>query len=289
MSRPPLLAFFGHHKCASTWVHNIVDALCAEAGWRRDYLYGEHQFGRDLAAHVAERRLDWISYVNADARHLERLPPFRGFHLVRDPRDLVVSAYFSHLHSHPTHAWPELVPHREALSRVDKREGLLLELEFSAQFLTQMETWDYGQENVLELQQETFTKDPYRGFLQVFRHLGVLDESHYNKARWLPYLTRSIVNITNRLSGGVQPLRLPAEDLPGERILGVVFDNRFEKFSKGRGKGREDVKSHYRKGEGGDWVNHFEPVHVEAFRARWNSLLLRLGYETRADWNLPRG
>ena len=287
MTRPPLLAFFGHHKCASTWIHNIVDAVCVDAGWRRDYLYGEHLFKGDLAAHVAANKLDWISYVNADAKHLERLPALRGFHIVRDPRDLVVSAYFSHRNSHPTHAWPELIPHRETLTRLDKREGLLAEIEFSGQFLVQMDSWDYERPDVLELKQEQFTKDPYRGFLEVFRFLGVLDESHYNKARWLPYLLRSALNITNLKSSGLQPLRLPFDSIPGERLLGVIYDNRFEKFSEGRDKGKENVKSHYRKGAGGDWINHFEPVHVEAFKRRWNALVLKLGYESSPDWSLP--
>lgn len=283
MSRPPLLAFFGHHKCASTWIHNIVDAVCADAGWRCDYLYGEHLFGGDLAAHVARKKLDWISYVNADAKHVQRLPELRGFHVVRDPRDLVVSSYFSHRNSHPTHAWPELVPHREKLLKLDKREGLLLEIEFSGQFLAQMESWDYARSDVLELKQEAFTKDPYRGFLDVFRFLGVLDETHYNKQRWLPYLVRAALNITNRKSA-LQPLRSPLDAIPGERLLGIVYDNRFEKFSEGRGKGKEDVKSHYRKGAGGDWINHFEDVHVDAFKRRWNDLVLKLGYERDPDW-----
>lgn len=287
MNRPPLLAFFGHHKCASTWIHNIVDAVCADAGWRCDYLYGEHLFKSDLAAHVASKRLDWISYVNADAKHLARLPALRGFHIVRDPRDLVVSAYFSHRNSHPTHAWPELIPHRERLTKLDKREGLLAEIEFSGQFLIQMESWDYTRPDVLELKQELFTKDPYRGFLEVFRFLGVLDDTHYNKQRWLPYLLRSALNISNRKLGALQPVRVAMDSIPGERLLGVVYDNRFEKFSEGRDKGRENVKSHYRKGAGGDWVNHFEEVHVAAFKRRWNELLLKLGYERDAAWTLP--
>lgn len=288
MSRPPLLAFFGHHKCASTWIHNIVDAVCADAGWRCDYLYGEHLFKADLATHVATKRLDWISYVNADAKHLARLPAFRGFHIVRDPRDLVVSAYFSHRNSHPTHAWPELIPHRERLTKLDKREGLLAEIEFSGQFLAQMESWDYTRPEVLELKQESFTKDPYRGFLEVFRFLGVLDEAHYNKQRWLPYLVRSTLNITNRKFGALQPVRMPFDSIPGERLLGVVYDNRFEKFSEGRDKGKENTKSHYRKGAGGDWINHFEEVHVAAFKRRWNKLVLDLGYEHDESWSLPQ-
>ncbi len=43
----PLLAFFGHHKCASTWTHSIVDWVCADAGWKLAYLYDEKPFGDD--------------------------------------------------------------------------------------------------------------------------------------------------------------------------------------------------------------------------------------------------
>jgi hypothetical protein len=280
----PLLCFFGHHKCASTWIHSILDALAADAGWRITYLYDERQFEQDLPRHVAREAVDLLSYVNADHAHVSRLGPLRGFHVVRDPRDLIVSAYFSHKKSHPTHAWPELLPHRERLQSLSKSEGLLAELEFSAPFLEHMAGWDYGRNDVLELRQEDFTLDPYRGFLRVFEFLGVLDEEHYEKKDWLPWLARAATNIAWRKSGGLWPVRLPARKIPGERLLGVVWDQRFEKYTGGRARGAEDASSHYRKGVGGDWVKHFEAEHVRVFKERWNELLLKLGYETDSGW-----
>jgi len=282
----PLLCYFGHHKCASTWIHTILDVLCAELGWRIGYLYEARQFGGDLPAHVRERRLDVVSYVNADVEHARGLPPLRGFHVIRDPRDLIVSSYFSHRNSHPTDAWPELVPHREALRRVPQEEGLLLEMEFSAPFLNQMASWDYGRDDVLELRQESFTADPYRGFLEVFAFLGVLDETHYNKVRWLPYLARAGNNLVHRLSGGIWPLRLPFASVPAERVLGVVWAQRFEAHARGRARGVEDAASHYRSGRAGDWARHFTPEHVEAFKQRFGDLVVRLGYESDDDWSL---
>jgi hypothetical protein len=284
----PLLAFFGHHKCASTWIHNVVDAVAADAGWRIAYVYDEKLFDQDLAGYVQRERLDFLSYVNADFAHVAQLPRVRGFHVVRDPRDLVVSAYFSHKQSHPTHAWPELVPHRERLQKLSKRDGLLAEMDFSARFLEQMSTWDYGQENVLELKQEEFTSDPYGGFIRAFRFLGALDEEHYAKKDWPRYLARATANILWRWSRRSSPLRWPMPRIPGERLLGIVFDQRFEKHAAGREKGKEDSASHYRKGVGGDWVHHFEEIHVERFKERWNGLLLRLGYEHDADWQGER-
>ncbi len=284
----PLLAFFGHHKCASTWIHNVVDAVAADAGWRIAYLYDEKLFSGDLRAYVERERLDFLSYVNADWKHARALPNVRGFHVVRDPRDLVVSAYFSHRQTHPTHAWPELVPHRERLQKLSKHDGLLAELEFSAPFLAHMAGWNYEQENVLELKQEEFTIDPYRGFVRVFRFLGALDEEHHAKKHWLPYLAQAATNIVWRVSGRLWPLRMPMRTIPGERLLGVVFDQRFEKHAGGREKGKEDAASHYRKGVGGDWINHFETEHVRRFKERWNELVLRLGYETDPEWSLER-
>ena len=155
MSRPDkLLAYFGHHKCASTWIHSILDVVCTDAGWKLAYLYDESSFGEDLGGYVAREGIDFVSYVNADPAYIRSLPAYRGFHVVRDPRDLVVSAYFSHKHSHPTRDWPELVAHRETLNRVSQDAGLLLEMEFNREYLEEMAAWDYGQEHVLELRQE---------------------------------------------------------------------------------------------------------------------------------------
>ena len=77
--------------------------------------------------------------------------------------------------------------------------------------------------------------------------------------------------------------------LPGERLLGIVYSERYEKLTAGRAKGAEDSKSHYRKGVGGDWVNHFTPALVDAFKERYGDLVVRLGYEADEDWTLPSG
>jgi hypothetical protein len=279
----PLLAYFGHHKCASTWIHSIVDWVCSDAGWKLAYLYDEKPFGNDLAAWVARERIDFVSYVNANAKHVN-LQNYRGFHVVRDPRDLVVSAYFSHKNSHPTTDWPELPAHREKLNQLPKAEGLLEEMLFNQHVLAEMYDWNYAQEHVLELKQEEFTPDPYRGFLRVFGFLDVLDESSFAKTRQIPYLLQAANNIWWRQKKLFW--RRPMDTFPAERLLGIVHSNRFSNYAGGRKKGEVDEKSHYRKGEAGDWKNHFEPVHVARFKELYNELLLKLGYETTRDWTI---
>lgn len=281
----PRYAYYGHHKSASSWVHTIVGHVCDETGMRCSYLANEGMFDGDLRAWVERDRSDFLCYVNADWEHVRHLPEHRGFHIVRDPRDILTSAYFSHLHSHKTDAWPELVDHRKRLEEVTKDEGLILEMDFNSDVFAEMDGWNYEQENVLELKMEEFTPDPLNGFLEVFRFLGFLDESHYSKKKQARWLVTSAANVLHR--HGKLPLQRPATSLPAERLLGIVHDNRFDTKAGGRKAGEEQTTSHYRKGVAGDWVNHFGPEHVEAFKERYNPLLLKLGYEREADWSLP--
>jgi tetratricopeptide (TPR) repeat protein len=58
----------------------------------------------------------------------------------------------------------------------------------------------------------------------------------------------------------------------------------FANLSNGRIEGQEN-KSHYRKGQPGDWRNHFDSSHIDCFKKLYNPLLLKLGYETNEDWN----
>ena len=109
-----LVAYFGQHKCASAWCHGIMGRMAKKAGLRHQKFSRRTEFDSDLGAYVARHRLGAVSWVNAEYTLLAGLD-CRGFHVVRDPRDILVSAYFSHLTTHPTENWPRLVPFREKL------------------------------------------------------------------------------------------------------------------------------------------------------------------------------
>ena len=281
-----LLCYFGHHKCASTWVHNIVENVCDEAGWRSAYLANAGMFDHDLSGWLKSNPTEFLCLVNADWNDVSKPGgDYRGFHMVRDPRDILTSAYFSHLHSHKTGAWPALVEHRKRLQATDKHGGLMLELDFNADVFDEMARWDRNQEQVLELKMEEFTTDPLNGWLAVFRHLGIIDEDHRGKLGQIKASVRSALNVAHH--HGRWPVGRTLGSLPAERLLGIVHDNRFETKTGGRKEGEEKVTSHYRKGVAGDWANHFTAEHVDAFKERYNDLLLQLGYETSPDWGLP--
>jgi hypothetical protein len=278
-----LRAFFGHHKCASSWAGVICADACRELGLRHAIVHDAQPLPVSLAAHVQNEAIEFLSYTNADIDHVRRLGPLRAFHVVRDPRDVVVSAYFSHLHSHPTQEWPELLEHRRALGRLSPEEGLLLEMKFRERQMQEMYSWNYQRSDVLELRMEDLVVRPYSQALRIFSFLDLLDERDLTPPRRLRWLLAKALRRVERdtpLRVGWRPRRIPAE-----RLLGVVWEHDFAKKAKGRQQGQEDRKSHYRKGVAGDWRNHFQSRHVAFFKERYGDLLLKLGYERDADWD----
>ncbi len=104
--------YFGHHKCASTYIIDILSTVAARGGLgchteflsRRLPLGYEHEPGQQERIATAYRGLSEtacavICHGNADADVVATLPEaggFRGFHMIRDPRDMLVSGYFWH-------------------------------------------------------------------------------------------------------------------------------------------------------------------------------------------------
>ena len=300
-----LYCYFGHHKCASTWIRSILREVTWAAGLTLEEVFCPYLPEKrtalitasqqrlpfeDLATYLQQQNAVFASFPIAVSELVENLQtiPFRGFHVVRDPRDLIVSAYFSHRYSHPIEPLPELEPHRERLAAVSKEDGLFLEMEFSAPVLQDMWAWPYGHPDILEVKMEELTARPYEGFVRIFEFLGLLDEGEsYSARRRIGLFVREMLN---RVSFRYRWLRWLRRPMPvtGELLLGRVWDHRFEKKARRR-KGEEDPRSHYRKGQPGDWRNHFTEEHVAAFKEKFGDLVVRLGYELDNDWGLtPR-
>jgi len=307
-------AYFGHHKCASTWVREMVELVCREIGLGH-YLvvhdrrpgalaplraFATQGRGRERGKGGFERRLlrqraeeagaGFVSCITADREQLEALAPSRAFHVIRDPRDIIVSGYFSHRNSRPAdhpqpEAWgrPHIAEHRERLQAVSKEEGLLLEMDFARRTLLDLAEWDYSRPQVLELRMEELAARPYDGFVRVFQHLELLAEDEPSAGRELVavWLRRTLNRVSARRPLGALRRPMPAT---GEIVLGAVYGNRFEAKTRGRRAGAEDTRSHYRKGVAGDWINHFTPAHSEAFKQRFGDLVVQLGYEQDNDW-----
>lgn len=284
-----LVAAFGHHKCASMWIHSICQQVCVDLGLRLGSVFGEREFAGDLECYVREGKIDFLLYGNADFHQVQRLPVenIRAFHYVRDPRDIVVSAYFSHRNSHSTEAWPELVEYREKLHSCSKEQGLFLELEFRSQQFQEMRSWSENSDNgsIRLYKIEEVISSPYQTFLEIFGALGLLDPEYYSAANRLRFLLAKASARLEHLMGNSVRLPRGIKAMPSERLLGIVYEREFSRLSGGRQRGQVDPTSHFRRGVHGDWINHFSVEHLQFFKERYGDLVLQYGYESDRDWD----
>jgi len=261
--------YFGHHKSGSTWIASILQTIARHLHGRYLHAYTPEAFSRAI------RQIDdgptFVSYVNAEPAFVAPLVvDAKGIHVVRDPRDLAVSAYFSHRFTHSLDHWPELRRQRQILDRLDMTDGILATLEFlesmrvdgqPVAIFSSMNDWNYECPNVLELRFEDLIRNPIRGFESVCSHFGIHDAKVRTRSGWSRLWRRTPQTATL----AAQVARIVADADP--------FAHRH------RRPGEVDLRSHYRHGVPGDWKTHFSDVHVTWFKRRYPQLLVRLGYE----------
>ncbi len=250
MKNKRLMAFFGHHKCATTWINIIIHQASQRLGLKFVNVHTAEMFDGHLDRFVDKRGIDFLAYTNAEIAYVKDLDNFIGFHVIRDPRDIVVSAYFSHLHSHALY------------------------------------DWDYEQPDIMEIRMEDLILSPSETIISAFSHLGLVDENPGLMSLATFYGIGPLNRIYTKLGVDLFPHRTLGR-IPLQSLSRIIHDQRFSRKAKGRKPGEENARSHYRKGISGDWINHFQPEHCEYFKKKYNDLLLKLGYEESPDWNLP--
>ncbi|MGC4022149.1 MAG: sulfotransferase domain-containing protein [Cyclobacteriaceae bacterium] len=272
----PLFCYFGHHKCASTWVISMAYDVCFALGLK---LYEKQIVLMDNPSSILEEHsTDFLVSQTSDYEKVKTLNNVRGFHIIRDPRDLIISGYFSHLHSHAIGKWIELKYHRDNLKKVNKDDGLFLEMEFDKYFIDHIATWNYNDPNILELKYEDVSYNPKKYFTLIFEFLEIYGEEIEEKQLWInSYANR----VFNRLS---LDHRWKLDKMNERFVDHLIAKNHFQKLSNGRSHGEENPKSHYRNGLAGDWKNHFNEQHKKRFKDLFGDLLVRLGYEPNNDW-----
>lgn len=235
----PLYVYFGHHRCASTWILLVLKSVCDHMGINIKKFTELND--DDL------RTIGFIADTNAEINHIHTFRPYRGFHVIRDPRDIVVSAYFSHRYSHPIGEW--LKEQRELLNQVDLEDGIRHSIDFRSNQFNRMGQWNYQMPKIYETKFEILTSDPYDEFSRIFHFLGLM------------------------------PQRL------NSRILEeILHHHSFERLAEGRKRGQENHQHHYRKGIHGDWAQYFSEENREYFKRNYGQLLIDLGYETDSSW-----
>ncbi|HAT66576.1 MAG TPA: hypothetical protein DCS66_18610, partial [Flavobacteriaceae bacterium] len=264
--------------------------VSAWMGQSHKHYHSAKIFNHDINKEIASEKLDWISYTNAEYETVKKIEgPFKGFHVIRDPRDIVVSSYFSHLETHSDYMWPELNDYRAELKSLDINEGIYATMRHleamkidgePVPIFDCMGNWNYNNKDILEIRFEDITRNPFIEIPIIFDHLGLLATSWKSVPN--SSIKQPIREAISRLK--VRKFDGKRETIPLETLLYFIYKHDFYFKSKGRDKGKNDVKSHYRKGTSGDWKNYFTEEHKKHFKERYGDLLIQLGYEANNDW-----
>lgn len=217
-----MLCILTHHKCASTALSAFVREFC---DLNRLSLFATH-----VGDAVPSKSHNLSCLVNA--RYDVVSPEIEGaaLHIVRNPFDIVVSAYHSHIRTHSLEGWPELEMQRLRLESLDLAEGFVETAHFcnnvafyarTAGPLRALSEWNYTDSRIRTVRIEDF-HDRFGDLLS----LGLGEDI----AAW----------------------RLPS----AEKYT-------FTSLSGGRKRGIVDDGSHYRSGQPGEWRN---VLPVEAVR-----------------------
>jgi len=243
------------HKTASQWVRKLLqDRATYKYSGLKVYNYEEKLPNRADPRPLNERTFEEpfpiariVSPIYIDQPGLKRIPKpenYRAFFVLRDPRDVVVSLYFSLKVSHPEVG--AVSGARQNLSRLDEESGLCALIDGVAR------------RGELEAMRSWARLDPGDKELAVFRYEDLTDSNQF--AAW------------QRLFAHCD-IRMP------ETVLRELLDrNSFATLTHGRERGVEDVRAHLRKGVAGDWKNHFTPAVEKRFRDVTGTLVEDLGY-----------
>ncbi len=250
-----LIIHCSHHKSGTSWFNSILSKIANYYGLNFS-MYNEN---------LSYTNYD-IIFENHSRIDLSKFSNYRASHIIRDPRDIVISGYHYHLWTRESWAqipmgelsdkvkqkWSELpldefknLSYQQYLNTLSEEEGMLAEMKRTSA-IPEIENWDYENENCFEIKYEDLIKDEQYNFNKIFKHYA-FNSNAINKS------------------------------------LEFAEQNSF-KNKTGRKLGQTAKKSHLRSGRLEQWKEVYTDKHKEYFKKRYGKLLIRLGYEKDMNW-----
>lgn len=229
-----------HHKSMTTYFAAVLKL----------YAYGTRQ---TYQGQTLEPLSDTARVVLAQHSKLalDTMPDHRGVHVMRDPRDMIVSGYHYHKWTHEpwVHRLDETGrSYQQKLLAVDKDVGLFMEIDHFLFFYRDLlETWDVSDPNILELRYEDLMGED-RGTLYgaMFQHFDI------------PQAEQEIcVDLMRAFEAGRRTGRGAGKGVP-------------------QGTAR---KSHIRSGRSQQWKEELSPAHLDYIEAQMGPVLRKFGYD----------
>ena len=241
------------HKAGSRWLRNVLadKIVYAKTGMKffsyQDLLPGKHDprkvTDRFFYLPFPEKRIVTPLYISYDCyTHILKPSAYKSIYIYRDPRDVLVSYYYSVKQSHVPMG--NIDTHRNALTDMEKEKGLI----YAIDTLAAQGVWDSMRS----------WRDTHDANLLCIRYEDLISEQY--EERFTELLTHLHIHLSTSKFGE------------------LLQKYQFKSMSGGRKSGSENTSSHLRKGVAGDWQNHFTDDVLKHFRSKTNDLHLYLGY-----------
>lgn len=258
-----LIIHIGQHKSMTSFFNNVFYNLCIDFDWNFAKFNNKEEFdlGWDFTKPITKTTILCLYNFYPSLEKFSGIR-YKGSHIIRDPRDLLVSGYNYHLWTSETWANEKIANHilkrldlerlnlnlseeeaqkmsyKEILNKLDKEQGMLVEMSLRDKHFRQMEKWNYINDNFYELKYEEVFKNELKTFEKLFKFYGF-------------------------------------SDFMVKHGLKIVQENTFENISK---KGGTGGKKHASVGNAGQWREKIPQDLISIFNQRYSDLLLKLGY-----------
>ncbi|MBR9704036.1 sulfotransferase domain-containing protein [Candidatus Pacearchaeota archaeon] len=236
-----LIIHLTHHKCGTVWFGNIFQKISKKFNIKYQSCK-QDELDKDTNIWMQNHGDIDFSKIN---KH------YVGSHMIRDPRDVLISGYF--YHKWCSEEWCNRKrddfnnkSFKDILNELSKDKGLLFEMEhITRSYINILKKWNFNNPNILEIKYEDYITNE-NNFIDLFEKYKFNNQT-INEAF-------KIVKLCH-------------------------FKNKTK-----RNLGDEKEKVHTRKGSPGDWKNHFKEVHKIKFKELYPDILIKLGYEKDNNW-----
>jgi Sulfotransferase domain len=242
--QPPVIIHFCYHKVGTVWFGRILREIAAEFGLSFGSGDNYQQINNFENFQDFQIFIDNGSHVKVD-----KLPNYIGSHMIRDPRDMIISGYFYHLWTNEQ--WANLPKahyrgrsYREYLNSIDQDKGLVAEIHRNWFWIPHMAGWNYNNSKIFEIKYEDIIIDEEAILYKMFEHYGFKPNAV-------------------------------------KRCCSIASKHSFKTLTKYKGTGS---KSHLRSGKCGEWKQYFKKEHKDLFKTMYPDALVKLGYEKDDNW-----
>jgi hypothetical protein len=242
------------HKTGSQWIRNILsDPIAYKYSGLKGYHYQSSLAGGNDSRNISHRTFTEpfprgtivtpLYIVFDNFKTLPKPEDYKAFFVIRDPRDILISWYFSIRHSHTILGNVSTL--RATLDRMSFHDGIL----FAMDHLNRS-----GHFGLLASWINAPRTDPNVLLVRFEELIGAASEEIFEKL-----------------------FKHCDIHMPRKQLYVLLEKYSFKALS-GRRPGQEDVNHHYRKGISGDWRNHLNDSLATRFNELAGNLLSRLGY-----------